>query len=351
MDPTMKLSSLLPAFAVSILFPTLAAAQPSSADRATARELGQEGEDALAHKDYPTAVDRFGRAEALFHAPTLLLGLARAQVGLGKLVDAQESYRRIIGDPLPVNAPPPFVQAHHAARTELAEVAPRVAWITITVSGADGPTIKLDGQTLAPAALGVRRAIDPGTHAIVVEVQGTVVKQTTVTLGEGKSETVPLALGTPGSAPGPTPTLALPEASKPAGSEPPRGTSKAAPPPLQTLGFAAIGIGGAGLLVGVGTGAAVLAQHGSLASDCPNGRCPVQVVPRMNTYNALTKASTAGFVGGGVVAAAGVVLVAIARKRALSGPAPVGASAATSVGFSVLPTPGGGAFGVRGSFE
>ena len=337
----MKLSSVLPALAVSLLLPTLAAAEPSSADRATARELGKAGETALAHKDYTTAVDRFGRAEALFHAPTLLLGMARAQVGLGKLVDAEESYRRIVNEPLPANAPAAFVQAHDAARTELAEVTPRVAWITITAAGADGLTVKLDGQTLAPAALGVRRATDPGTHEIVVEVQGSVVKQTSVTLGEGKSETVPLVLGTPGSSANATPTPAPPNTSGPTGPEPPRPTPNAAPP-LQTLGFAAIGVGGAGLLVGVATGAAVLAQHGSLASDCPNARCPSQFVPRMNTYNALTTASTAGFIGGGVVAAAGVVLVALARKRA---------PAATQVGFSVLPIPGGSTFGVNGSFE
>src|SRR5262249_50101448 len=56
--------------------------EPSASDRATARVLADEAGDALDKKNYEIAADRFGRADALVHAPTLLLGLARAQVGL-----------------------------------------------------------------------------------------------------------------------------------------------------------------------------------------------------------------------------------------------------------------------------
>jgi hypothetical protein len=70
------------AFAL-LLIPTVAAAQTSDADRVTARGFAQEGQDALDRKDFTTAADRFGRAGELLHAPTLTLGLARAQVGLG----------------------------------------------------------------------------------------------------------------------------------------------------------------------------------------------------------------------------------------------------------------------------
>ena len=59
-------------------------------DRATARALAREGYEAQQRRQYALAADRFERAEALVHAPTLLLGLARAQQGLGELVEAQE---------------------------------------------------------------------------------------------------------------------------------------------------------------------------------------------------------------------------------------------------------------------
>src|SRR4051812_40044060 len=51
--------------------------EPSAADRATARTLAQQGFEALRDKDYATAVDRYTRALAIVHAPTLLRDLAR----------------------------------------------------------------------------------------------------------------------------------------------------------------------------------------------------------------------------------------------------------------------------------
>ena len=73
---------------VSFVLAAPAALAQSDADRATARELGKDGQSALDKKDYKTAEDLFHRAESLFHAPTLLLGYARAEAGLGKVVNA-----------------------------------------------------------------------------------------------------------------------------------------------------------------------------------------------------------------------------------------------------------------------
>src|SRR5258706_3157916 len=88
-----------------VLTSSAALAEPTPADRATARTLAQEGQQALEAKNYAIAIDRFGRADSLVHAPTLLLGLARSQVGLGKLVEAQESYNRIIREGVAATSP------------------------------------------------------------------------------------------------------------------------------------------------------------------------------------------------------------------------------------------------------
>src|SRR5690349_24257436 len=60
---------------------------------------------------YTTLFRSFKRAEALFHAPTLALGLARAYTANGKYVAAQETYNRIIREGVPANAPPAFAKA------------------------------------------------------------------------------------------------------------------------------------------------------------------------------------------------------------------------------------------------
>ncbi len=88
-----------------------ARAEPTDADRATARALAREGFEAQKHQQYALAAERFERADALVHAPTLLLGLARAQAGLDRLVEANETYRRILREPTGPGAPAAFAKA------------------------------------------------------------------------------------------------------------------------------------------------------------------------------------------------------------------------------------------------
>src|SRR5258708_29240182 len=121
----------------------------SDADRATARTLGQEGQQALEGKDFKTAEDRFRRADNLVHAPTLMLGLARALAGEGKYVESQEAYNRIIREGLPPGAPEVFKRALDSAKKEVDEVAPKVGRVTITVQATGGgdladPKVVLD---------------------------------------------------------------------------------------------------------------------------------------------------------------------------------------------------------------
>src|SRR5690242_16306817 len=102
----MPLSRHIPlvALAASLLMAPPAFAQ-SDADKATARSLGQEGQAALDAKDYRTAEDRFRRADSLYHAPTLALGLARSLAANGKFVAAQETYNRIVREGVAPGAP------------------------------------------------------------------------------------------------------------------------------------------------------------------------------------------------------------------------------------------------------
>src|SRR4051794_14717648 len=127
----------------------------SDADKATARSLGQEGQTALDAKDFKTAEDRFRRAESLYHAPTLALGLARALAANGKFVAAQETYNRIIREGVAPGAPGAFVKAVDDAKNEVNSVSPRIAGVTITVAGPDSPKVSLDDTAVPAAALGV----------------------------------------------------------------------------------------------------------------------------------------------------------------------------------------------------
>lgn len=300
--------------------PAVARAEPSDADRVTARALARDGYEAEKRGQYAIAADRFGRAEALVHAPTLLLGLARAETGLGKLVEAQDIYERIIREPLAPNAPPPFAKAVEDAKRERAELVPRIGWITLVVSGASSAQVSLDDAPVPAAVLNVRRACNPGEHYVKATAKGFAPAERTFIVSEGSEQTIVLGLDAlPPAAPAPLAVAATPEVPSGGGMS------------LQTkLGIGALGLGAAGLVTGGAAGIWVLARHSSLSQDCSHGVCGPGESGALGTYRTVANLSTVAFIAGGVGAAAGVVLMlTVPKTQAVTAyVAPLGAGVA-----------------------
>lgn len=325
-----------------MLSPTDARAdEPSAADRATARTLAQEGYLALRDKDYATAADRFGRAVALVHAPTLLRDLARAQVGLGKLVDAHENYSLIIREGVAPDAPAPWVQAVADAKAEIVAIPPRLPWVTITVTGPTDPVVTIDGVTVAAASLGVKRPADPGKHEIRASAKGYYTAKKIVTLKEGESVNI---------------GFELEEAPPEANPEPVETPNTAPPADLATEPtwrkpaiISAFAVGGAGLVLGGVTGVMALSKHSKLSTDCPSGTCGRAQKEELDSYHTVGKLSTIGFVVGGVGAAAGVVLLLV-KPRGSSDAAAQATRHEQKRAVSLTPFLGLGSAGVEGTF-
>jgi hypothetical protein len=328
--------------------PRWASAQDSKsdADRATARALAHEGYEAQTHGRYALAADRFERAEALVDAPTLLLGLARAQVGLGKIVEASESYRRILREPLAPGAPAAFVKAVDDARRESASVAGRLAWVTLDVKGPTTPQVVIDDVAVSAAALGVPLACNPGAHTMKASAEGALSGERSFTLNEGARETISLTLQklpeAPIAAVVPSPVGAdgarsgAPQAgaasSDPASigvrseqpSDVPGGVYAEGPPApparsssFQTAaGITALGIGAVGLVGGGVTGVLVLSRRASLNDSCPGGHCSAQYAGQVDTYRTLANVSTAATIVGATGVAAGTILLLTVPKAA-----------------------------------
>src|SRR5690349_13657159 len=185
---------VLAAGLVTLTWTPRAFAQSSEADRATARSLAKEGHDALLKKDYALAEDRFRRADALVHAPTLVVDHARALVGLGRLVEAHERYSLVLREGVSPNAAWPWKRAYADAQKEIEVIKQRLAWLTIDVEGPTEPQVSVDGKPIPAAAVGVRRATDPGERAIKAGGVGFYPKEETVTLIEGAEQTVSFEL-------------------------------------------------------------------------------------------------------------------------------------------------------------
>ncbi len=284
----------------------------SSADKATARQLGIQGDDALSKKDFKTAEDKFTRADALYHAPTLSLGLARAQAANGKLVAAQENYNRIIREGAPAGSPQAFVQAVESAQKEVDAVSARIAHVTITVSGTEGvdPTVTLDAQPVPVAALGVQRPVDPGAHVVKATAQGYKPGETSFTVADAAQATATIALEKD-----PNAAVASTALAPAAGTtEPPKEPQDDKGKPYRIAGYAALGVGAAGVVVGSVFGVMALSSHGSLSDDCQNGTCPSNKSDDVSSYHTKGMVSTIGFIVGGVGLAAGAALILLAPK-------------------------------------
>lgn len=339
--------SLLSIFAVALAaglatWPSTARAQePSSADRATARTLAQEGYVALRDKDYSTAADRFTRALAIVKAPTLLRDLARAQVGLGRLVDAHETYSQIIREGVAADAPAPWVKALADAKAEIGPITPRLPWITITVSGPAHPKVTIDGAPIPEASLGVKRPADPGRHEIRALAPGYYTAKKTISLNEGESVNVAFELED-------APPDAAPKNEEEAGKV--SVATVVDPPWRKPVTIGALAVGGAGIVLGSVTGILAMTKHNQLATDCPNGNCGPRYKRDLEHYHTLGTVSTIGFVAGGVFAGAGVVLLLVKPQSLVQQPDQSDHPEPQRTSFSWSPFVGIGAAGVEGTF-
>ena len=254
------------------------------------------------------------------HAPTLLLGLARAQAGLHKFVEAQENYQRILREGVPAGAPPAFAKALQDAQRELKSITSKLAWVTVTVKEPAASVVTIDGTELPRAALDVKRAVNPGSHILQATAEGYSAGSVNIDVAEGESKAVTLTLEPKGSARPPTNPAISSETSLTSAPSP-EGLD-AAPPkssPQKTFGFIGLGVGAAGLAVGGVAGLIAMSPHSTLESDCHTGKCPASAQSTLDGFRTMATVSTVGFVVGGVAAAAGGALLLTAPRPQQTG--------------------------------
>jgi hypothetical protein len=289
-------------------------------DRATARQLGHDGEAALAAKDYKTAEDDFRRADSLVHAPTLVLGLARALTGEGKLLEAQEAYNTVIREGVAPGAPEAFAKAVADAKAEVSAIGPKLGTVTILVKTASGAApanlkVTIDDSPVGAGSLGVKRPADPGAHVIKASADGFKPASVSVQVAGGSNADAALTLdvdptaaaASPGApVPGPDGSTAQPAAASGSGSPldtPPPDTARGSGP-WRTVGLVAGGVGIVGL--GLGTVFGVMAISDKNGAHCDaSGACDPG---GLSNANSAATVSTVGFIAGGVLLAGGAAL-------------------------------------------
>jgi hypothetical protein len=282
--------------------------QPQAESVAAARTLGLAGIKLADAGDCQGAIDKLSRAESLYHAPSILGRLGECQVKVGQIVAGTENLNRVVREQLAANAPKAFRDAQERAKGVLSSALPKIAHLTVRVEPADAkPQVSVAGAPIPPALIGVERPTDPGTHEIVVSAPGYLDQKTSVTLAEGASQELAVKLEkdpSAGVAAAPPP-VAPPPVVTTAPTAPPSDTK---PKNSNTLAYVALGVGGAGLIVGGITGFLALGKKGDL-KGCVDNRCPSNQQSTLDSAKSMATVSTVGFSVGVVGVGLGVILL------------------------------------------
>ena len=309
------------AFAALLAFAPVASADPTAADVLLARQLGNEGIELANKGECEPAIQKLQRAEALHHAPTLLVRIGECHLKLGKFVDALSILDRAAREQLGPTPPKAFVTAQQRAQTLVLEIRQKIGTLRVDASGwRGGVTFMLDGDELKEAALGLDRPIDPGTHVVEATTAGGQRIRREVSVKEGAAETIALELPAPVSVAAVTPA-ALPAAAVRSSS-----TTRT------TLGWGLTGGGAVAIVAGAIFAGVTVSRKADLDASCPDKACPTSSRSEFDAAN--TTATLSGIaLGVGVVAIAAGVLLLVTRKSSGRG-ARVAAPASGGVVFS-----------------
>lgn len=326
----MKVVALCVGLLFALLLTATAWAEPNEADRATARELALAGHTALTAKDYATAIDRFSRADALVHAPTLVVDWARSLQGLGRFVEAHEKYELVLREGVDSSAPKSWQHALEDAKKELEALTPRLAWVTVILKDPPDATVRIDGVVVPPAAVGVKRAADPGFPKITVSAAGYEDFEQTLTVGPGEEKSIEVTL------------TKKPEVAAAASANDDAYRPRQKNAVRRTVSYVLLGVGGAGLVGGGVMGVLALHKHSQLASACKGTLCRSAEENRIKSYHLYGTLSGVGLGVGVAGLGAGLVLL-------LTEPKPE-QSASAADGVHVRPLLGAGVVGAEGTF-
>lgn len=288
---------------LSLLLPKAAHAQTAE-DRETARRMFEEGKARRDAGDVKGALRSFEAAEALVHAPTTKLALARAHLALGHLVEARDAAVSITQIPVAARESQPFTDARASATKLATELDERIPSLTITLRGARPEALSIDGVPIPQAAWGVPRRINPGAHVASARSGGEEVRAE-VSLAERENKSLVLDVPEPKrravtESPAPPVSSVSSVSLVSPVSPPPPAPKPEEKKPLGPVFWTAAGLGVVGLAAGAVAGAISLSEKSRADETCREGLCPPTAHEALDASRSWATISTIGFAAGGV---------------------------------------------------
>jgi hypothetical protein len=310
----MKLRTLLltaSLLAPAVALPRIALAQPQDATSAAAAEkLFQEGRTLIEQGRWVDACPKLAESLRLDPAVGTALNLAECYERVDRIASAWVTYRR--AETMARRANQRERYTHAAARAEQLES--KLSYLTVSVpTHPKGLVVMRDGERIGDAAWGTAVPVDGGSHVIEASAPGRRTWKHEVKVNARSTRT----------------TVEIPELEV-LPSDAPLGDAPASPPIQRTIGWVAAATGVVTLGAGFAFGAIAKSQYDDAGTHCSAVDCDARGVALTGDARSSATISTVLFVAGGVVTAAGVVLVLTAPKRE--------GAAGTRVGLSLSPT-------------
>jgi hypothetical protein len=305
----------------------------AAADKETARNLYQMGITRFEEKDYAGALEAFHGADAIMHVPTTGLGVGRALIFLGRLVEARDRLLEVRRFPVEPGEPKPYAEARTEAERLTDDLAERIPSLTVElgpVARGTSVTLTVDDIQLTAGTEGLPRSVDPGKNIVVAaKAEGYLDSRQQVKLNEGERRVVRMALTVDPKANKklPSETTAQPDGASETGG----GVS-----PAVWIGF---GVAVVGIAAGAITGALSLGALSDAEALCDGNQCPEAARSDYDSSIALANASNVAFAIGGAGVVVGVVGLLVTDW---------GGSEDASVQLEPIITPTGA--GLRGRF-
>jgi hypothetical protein len=252
--------------------------------------------------------------------------VVNAQVHLGLLVEARDTFGRVTRSPQPADESLPLRRAREACGHLYVELESRIPSVRFDVRGAKGDVaILVDDVTVSPAAHKFPFKLNPGRHVIVAK-SGTSTARAEVDVAERETKDVVLNIVMPNT-PAPSP-IAHPEA-----------PVQAPPPGPSTLTYVGFGVAGLGVAVGTITGILMFSNKSSLDEECSTDKqCPRD--SSLSTAYTMATISTISFALAAVGAGVGVYGLLTGSRSSTS----------SARGIQIEPWASVGTGGFRGSF-
>jgi hypothetical protein len=281
-----------------------AAAQPTAADKETARSLMDQGDKAFEAKDFNAALKHYSAAHSIMKVPTTGIEVARTQAALGQLIEARELALEIGRGTSQPNEPRAFAKARTEAKNLADSLSPRIPSVQVKVSGVpEGAPVRVvvDGTELPAEAASSPRKVNPGAHTVAVSSPGYSEVTGNVEVKETESKIVEVTLKAAGAA---ADGASAVSSSGTPGSD--QGTSSGEGGGLPALAYVGFGVGAAGLIAGSVTGVLSLSKASSAKDQCEDNRCPPAAQDDIDSSKSLGTISNIGFIVGGVGIGVGV---------------------------------------------